>query len=88
VLRYAGGAYFDGWEPGHQTLVSEWAGMRPATPDGLPIVGTAAEGLYVATGHGMPGVTLAPATARLLGRLILDGETAPELTALAVARRG
>jgi hypothetical protein len=33
------------------------------------------------------GVTLAPATARLLGRLVLDGETAPELAALAVARR-
>ena len=87
LLRQTDG-YFGGWQPSAQPVVSQWAGLRPATPDGLPIVGAVdgAGGVFVATGHGMLGVTLAPATARLLGRLMLDGETAPELAALAVAR--
>jgi D-amino-acid dehydrogenase len=90
ALLEQAGAYFDGWRPAAQRLVSAWAGLRPATPDGLPLVGAVDghAGLYVATGHGMLGVTLAPATARLLSRLILDGETGPELAALAVGRRG
>ena len=41
-----------------------WAGFRPATPDSLPLLGPipGQDGLYVAAGHGMLGVTLAPAT--------------------------
>jgi D-amino-acid dehydrogenase len=41
-----------------------WAGFRPATPDSLPLLGRVpgAPGVIVATGHGMLGVTLAPAT--------------------------
>jgi D-amino-acid dehydrogenase len=41
-----------------------WAGMRPATPDSLPLIGEVpgASGVLLATGHGMLGVTLAPAT--------------------------
>ena len=41
-----------------------WAGFRPATPDSLPLLGPVpgAPGVVVATGHGMLGVTLAPAT--------------------------
>ena len=41
-----------------------WAGFRPSTPDSLPLLGPVpgAPGLVVATGHGMLGVTLAPAT--------------------------
>ena len=42
-----------------------WAGLRPATPDSLPYIGEHPRhrGLIVATGHGMLGITLAPATA-------------------------
>lgn len=59
----------------------EWAGMRPTTPDDLSIIG-AVPGfghLYVATGHGMLGVTLAPATAVALAPLVLEDHTVPEL---------
>jgi D-amino-acid dehydrogenase len=44
-------------------------------PDGLPIIGRLSgfEGLYVATGHAMLGLTLAPRTASLLAGLIVDG---------------
>jgi D-amino-acid dehydrogenase len=52
-----------------------WAGFRPATPDSLPLLGpvASARGLIVATGHGMLGVTLAPATGRAVA-LLARGE--------------
>lgn len=52
----------------------EWSGMRPATPDSLPIIGSVPgwRNLYVATGHGMLGVTLAPATGTALAALVVD----------------
>jgi D-amino-acid dehydrogenase len=55
------------WDPDapHRTA---WAGLRPMTPDGLPVVGrlTDAGNTWVATGHGMLGLTLAPTTARTI----------------------
>lgn len=49
-----------------------WAGLRPVTPDGLPIVGPApdVEGLWYATGHGRNGVLLAGITALLLQQML------------------
>ncbi len=49
-----------------------WAGMRPATPDSLPLLGRVPgiPGLVLATGHGMLGVTLAPATGAAVAALI------------------
>ena len=40
-----------------------WVGFRPATPDGLPLVGMWEPGLWVAAGHEGLGVTTAPGTA-------------------------
>jgi D-amino-acid dehydrogenase len=49
-----------------------WAGFRPSTPDSLPLLGEVpgAPGLIVATGHGMLGVTLAPATGLAVAALV------------------
>lgn len=57
-----------------------WAGMRPCTPDGLPIVGRlrAASNTVVATGHGMLGFTLGPATGRDVAELISGVRVGPE----------
>jgi D-amino-acid dehydrogenase len=73
--------YFQDWRPAAETPLLEWAGLRPMTADGLPLIGRAPalEHVYVATGHGMLGVTLAPATAALLAPLVLEGHSAPEL---------
>jgi D-amino-acid dehydrogenase len=51
--------------------------MRPLTPDGLPVIGRAPghENLYLATGHAMLGVTLAPVTAIAVADLLIDGHT-------------
>jgi glycine oxidase len=49
-----------------------WAGLRPDTPDHMPILGpTDIEGLLVATGHFRSGVLLTPITARLVGEQVL-----------------
>ena len=55
---------------------SEWCGLRPMSMDGLPIVGPVpgVEGLLVATGHGMLGLTLGPVTGEIVSKQILDGE--------------
>ena len=49
----------------------EWAGMRPATPSGVPLVGaTAYRNLWLNLGHGALGFTLACGSGQLLGELI------------------
>jgi D-amino-acid dehydrogenase len=78
-LLRAAAPYLRDWEP--RDPRAEWTGLRPLTPDGLPLIGAVPgqDGLYVATGHGMLGVTLAPATAALLSPLVLEGRVSPEL---------
>jgi len=63
-------------------------GLRPATPDGLPIVGPSAvvPNLMYATGHYRNGVLLAPLTARLVADAMLDGRVDPVLAATDPAR--
>jgi glycine oxidase len=51
----------------------DWAGLRPGTPDELPILGeTATAGYFVATGHYRDGILLAPITAQVMTELILN----------------
>ena len=72
-ISRAGDRYLGEWRGGRSERV--WVGMRPLTPDGLPVIGRApgSDNVYVAGGHQMLGVTLAPATGEALASLILDG---------------
>nr|HRC85793.1 glycine oxidase ThiO [Thermoanaerobaculia bacterium] len=64
-----------------------WAGLRPGTPDGQPILGPLGDGPVVAaTGHYRTGILLAPWTARALADLILGKKPAPELAAFRAER--
>jgi glycine oxidase len=66
--------------PGIDELVIEElsAGLRPGTPDNLPVIGPGAvDGLWWATGHHRGGVLLAPVTAELIAASILDGVAPP-----------
>lgn len=55
-----------------------WAGLRPMTPDCVPVIGpTAIEGLFLNTGHGSLGWTLSCGSARLLADLVAHAE--PEI---------
>lgn len=66
-------------------VLRTWAGLRPVTPDGLPIIGREPRlsGLWYATGHGRNGVLLAAITGVVLARL-LNGEN--EIEHLAALR--
>jgi D-amino-acid dehydrogenase len=81
--------YFSDWRPSSETALLEWAGLRPMTADGLPLIGRSPslQNVYVATGHGMLGVTLAPATAAFLTPLVLEERAAPELAPFDPVRR-
>ncbi|MEV5009942.1 FAD-dependent oxidoreductase [Streptomyces sp. NPDC055692] len=58
----------------------EWVGSRPCTTDGLPLIGaTRSPRVFAAGGHGMWGITLGPATGRLLAETIVTGERPAQL---------
>ena len=55
-------------------METTWAGLRPATPDGLPIVGPVPNWpVIAATGHYRNGILLAPWTAREIARIVAAG---------------
>jgi glycine oxidase len=65
-------------------------GLRPGTPDELPLIGPSStmRGVYYATGHYRNGVLLAPLTARLVADLVIDGRRATELDLMRPDRFG
>jgi glycine oxidase len=70
----------DGWRAGFKEAR---VGLRPAAPDGLPIIGRSAglDDVVYATGHYRNGVLLAPITATFVADLVLDGRIDPLLEA-------
>lgn len=64
------------------SLDEHWAGLRPGSPDGLPLIGrTAMEGLYVASGQFRNGILFAPAIAESVRALVLEQRILPEIAA-------
>jgi D-amino-acid dehydrogenase len=65
-----------------------WRGLRPCTPDGLPVIGAHRDAPRVvfATGHGMLGVTLAPLTGRLVAAIASGAPALPALARLSPER--
>ncbi|HSM35657.1 MAG TPA: glycine oxidase ThiO [Longimicrobiales bacterium] len=61
-------------------LAAAWSGLRPATPDGLPIIGPSPvwPDVWFATGHFRNGILLAPETARMCAAGLLEGAAPPE----------
>ncbi len=62
---------------GEARVVEAWAGLRPISADGWPILGPdpEMEGLFYATGHGRNGILFAPLTGRAVAQLVMDGRT-------------
>ena len=68
---------------------SEWCGLRPMSVDGLPLIGPLGDidGLTVATGHGMLGLTLGPVTGEIVANHVL-GRGDPRIGPLSPERFG
>ncbi len=65
-----------------------WAGLRPMTPDGRPVIGLDGDvaGLVYATGHGRNGILLGPLTGEIARDLVLQGASPHPLEAVSVSR--
>jgi D-amino-acid dehydrogenase len=72
------GLYYRGYEVNPPSPGAPWSGLRPVSPDGLPYLGPTKrfENVYFSTGHSMMGVSLAPASGRILADL-LSGKEPP-----------
>ncbi|MCP5556761.1 MAG: FAD-dependent oxidoreductase [Verrucomicrobiaceae bacterium] len=70
--------YFPAFEERDFAEVKPWTGLRPVSPDGMPYIGRSDrwENLTIATGHAMMGLSLAPATGRIVADL-LNGDKPP-----------
>ena len=70
-------------------ILEDWAGLRPGTPDSLPILGpTVTPGYYVATGHFRDGILLAPVTARVMTDVLDGRQPEHDIRAFSPARFG
>jgi len=67
-------------------LTRTWVGFRPATPDGLPLIGRGSDGVYAAAGHEGLGIATALGTAQLVADLILGRQPALDPTPFAPTR--
>jgi glycine oxidase len=67
------------WPPlAQMPLIAQWAGLRPATADGFPLLGEDAriKGLYYCTGHYRLGLALAPASAKHVAAMVGEAQGA------------
>jgi glycine oxidase len=68
-------------------ILEAWAGLRPGTPDALPILGsTPTPGYFVATGHFRDGILLAPITARVMAQIVSGENPQENLQSFSAAR--
>jgi D-amino-acid dehydrogenase len=84
-LEYSVEDLFSG--AGDQSKASFWCGLRPMTPDGTPVVGkTPSANLYLNTGHGTLGWTMAAGSGKLLADIMSGARTAIDATDLGFDR--
>lgn len=77
------------WVPelGSAEVISSWAGLRPGTPDNLPMLGpTDTPGVMIATGHFRNGILLAPVTARIIVDLVAGKPSPLDISAFSPLR--
>lgn len=76
-------------DPFAEPIQETWYGWRPMTPDGLPFIGSvpAFDNVWLAAGHGMLGVSMSPATGKLLAELVTKQTPHIDPAPYAVARQ-
>ena len=75
-------------EPEGPSVVEEWYGWRPMTPDDLPVLGRApgVDNLVLATGHGMLGVSMSAMTGVLVAETVVGTPPSLDLAPYSIAR--
>ncbi|HEY2039775.1 MAG TPA: FAD-dependent oxidoreductase [Edaphobacter sp.] len=68
--------------------VETWAGLRPGTSDGLPLLGAVAENHFLAAGHYRNGILLAPATGLVMAQILSGEDPDVDLSAFSPLRHG
>ena len=72
----------------HREAGKAWTGLRPMTPDGIPYLGpTPVDGLYLNSGHGHLGWTMACGSASIVTALVLGRDPGLDLTGMTLAGR-
>ena len=86
AIRSGAATYLEGGEGLEELEV--WGGLRPCTPDGLPLLGRPPgwDNLIVATGHAMIGLSLGPVTGRLVASLVCGDPPGIDISPLAPCR--
>lgn len=85
TLEYSLGSLFPG--AGDTSRASFWSGLRPMTPDSTPVVGPTRYGnLFLNTGHGTLGWTMACGSAAVIADLMSGRRAAIETADLSIAR--
>ena len=71
-LRKAVGRYYPDFAEDLMSAETVWSGMRPCSPDGMPYIGRFKnhDNLIAATGHSMMGVSLGPATGKMISDIV------------------
>ncbi len=68
-------------------VTESWAGLRPGSPDDLPIMGeTETQGIMISSGHFRNGILLAPAAAKAMADLIMGRKPKIDVSAFSPAR--
>jgi glycine oxidase len=70
------------------TVVETWCGLRPGTPDHLPLLGPLTDSVWIASGHYRNGILQAPVTARAIAQDMAGEPTEVDLTAFSPRRFG
>ena len=82
--------YLPDFKPAVPAEKDIWYGFRPVSPDGMPYIGLSAKysNLAVATGHAMIGLSLGPATGKLIAEVLSGEATSVDMEAYKVERFG
>ncbi len=87
-LSVGAGKYIEGIE--EAKVRSRWCHLRPMAPDGIPVIGPTPQSdkVWIASGHGMLGLTQGPITGKLVAEGITTGETSMDIRPLRPERFG
>jgi D-amino-acid dehydrogenase len=86
AIRKAANQYLPGLAQAR--VIEIWRGLRPCTPDGLPIISCSDsfDNLFIAAGHAMLGMSLGPITGKLVSQLVTDEKTDIDVSPLRMER--